>query len=365
MNNGNNNQPPALPAGGDQNPGGGDDPNQGAGDGQPPVAPGANANPQQRRPPMIIPGAQVSVIPEFEGEESIDTDSWLRAVDQAQTVYGWDSERTAAAARLRLRKHALRWIESVEEQGTKYERWETFRPAIRKRFYPTINEIAASDAVMNLTMQPSETCSQFMDRVVLATYKMHHKIPQDSPIRRDANFIAAIEDEIYALFSRGLSQSVREIVFGAEVPPKTVAGLLDACKAIESQRQRNPRIQVATVQAAANEAGHPLGHASASSPPQPDTATVLAELVEELKIARTRTTLQSRTTTVKCYYCGKVGHFQRDCFSRQRDEAGRGQTGKGKRGSGGGRGRRGRGSGNAGRQHSRVDSIRVSEGLNW
>ena len=172
-----------------------------------------------------------------------------------------------------------------------------------------------------------------MDRVVLVTYKMHHKIPHDSTIRHDANFVAAIEEKIYALFSCELSQLVREIVFGAEGPPKTVAGLLDACKAIESQRQQNPRIQVAAMSSPMMplhyQPGDPLPASASSS--QSDTTKVLAELVKELKIARTWSTFHPRSTTMRCHYCGKMGHFQHNCFTKQRDELNKGSQGKGKK----------------------------------
>ena len=253
-----------------------------------------------------VTGSQINSVPLFNGEEGIMAEQWCEAIDRFQKQYSWSDARTATAAESRLRDHALLWLGSTQKMGLKYEQWPEFRAAIIERFYPTINELTACHAVSKLDMKADETCSQFFDRVVVTVDKLYANFP--AALRQNEAYSAMLMSTVFAFFASGIPQYMREQVLGSDKPPDSAAALLKGCKAVESQRKAKG-VSVHEIKAE-NEQDE-----SASS------ETTLQAILAELKARKRDTSPRAlQRFTGDCYYCHKKGHYQRDCFAKQRDE---------------------------------------------
>ena len=285
---------------------------------QPPVAAGGNPS-----------GSQVNSIEKYDGEEGFKAETWCSIVDRAKTQYGWNDEQTAANAKQRLTGPALVWITAQEKVGPVHTQWLTLRPAIIKRFYPTVSDLAATDAVTELKLKPNETCGMFYDRVLLSVDKLFHRQPN-----RNAATMETFKAIVFSLFAAGLPPTMRTHALGSDKPPTTPEALLEAACAIEAQtRSRGQLIASVTPADTHNpsleDENNHQNDPPSNVPPQVDeiTQAVIAAL-------------KPKRFSGKCYYCDKEGHMARHCFRKQREEGGQAGRGRGRgRGCGRGKGR--------------------------
>ena len=264
----------------------------------------------------VASGSQLFAIKEFAGEEGIATEVWTRSVDRAQTQFKWTNQATSAAAKARLTSHAATWLRAQEGLGNKMESWPDLRRAILKRFYPVVTQLVATEAVSDLKMKPNETCSMFLDRVTLAVQKKDHKLTQAE--KNEPGYQNRFKNDVYCFFAAGLPTQYRRQLLGVAKPPESASDLLDAARALESQEGHKRMITV-------DEIGGRIEKLT-------EELAAIGLKPNESKLAGSFTA----TFTGNCFFCGRKGHMQRNCYAKQKTT--RGGRGRGRvvnRGRGG------------------------------
>ena len=293
----------------------------------PPAQPNANAD-AAANTNAVASGSQLFAIKEFPGEEGIATEVWVRSVDRAQTQFKWTNQATSAAAKARLTSHAATWLRAQEGLGNKMETWQELREHLLKRFYPVVTQLVATEAVSDLKMKPNETCSMFLDRVTLAVQKKNHKLTAAE--KNQPGYQNGFKNDVYCFFAAGLPTQYRRQLLRVAKPPESASDLLDAARALESQEGQKRMITVDEIGGRVEKLTEELA--------------ALGLKPNESKLAGSFTA----TFTGSCFYCGKKGHMQRNCFARQRTTRGgrgrgrtttRGRSFRPNRGTGRGTGR--------------------------
>ena len=267
-----------------------------------------NPNPGAENTNAVASGSQLFAIKEFAGEEGIATEVWASSVDRAQTQFKWTNQATSAAAKARLTSHAATWLRAQEGLGNKMEQWAELKAGILKRFYPVVTQLVATEAVSDLKMKPNETCSMFLDRVTLAVQKKNHKLTREE--KTQPGYQNGFKNDVYCFFAAGLPAQYRRQLLGVANPPETASALLDAARALEGQEGHKRMITVDDISNRVEKLSEELA--------------AIGLKPNESKLSGSFTA----TFTGNCFFCGKKGHMQRNCFAKQRTT--RGGRGRGR-----------------------------------
>ena len=256
------------------------------------VVPRQHQQQQQQHQGGNTSGSQLSSIEKYDGEEGFKAETWCSIVDRAQTQFGWNNTQTAANAKQRLTGPALLWITAQEKVGPIHTLWTTLRPAIIKRFYPTVSDLAATDAVSELKLRSNETCGMFYDRVLLSVDKLFHRQPN-----RNAETMLTFKAITFSLFAAGLPPAMRTHALGSDKPPTTPEALLEAAIAIESQSRSRGQL----IAAISHESQQSSVTAESQSPDTPVTDSSPPSQVSEI-VQAVVAALKPKRFNGKCYY---------------------------------------------------------------
>ena len=130
-----------------------------------------------------VTGSQLNSIPQFDGATDADVEVLTDNIDAAIITYAWEEHQACGAAKSRLTGLAAKWLRSQGKLARVWNAWndvaavagppavpaaEGFKTALKTRFLEMINEIGATNAVVDLKQKPSENVDDFYDRCVLA-----------------------------------------------------------------------------------------------------------------------------------------------------------------------------------------------------
>ena len=88
-------------------------------------------------------------------------------------------------------------------------------------------------AISDLKQRSRETVGGFMDRVKIVVDMLHYNVQEAD---RNAAFRAGYTPLVIAQFGGGVSEDIRERVFGVADPPNTIDGVLTAASAVENEK---------------------------------------------------------------------------------------------------------------------------------
>ena len=290
-------------------------------------------------PPQVIKGS-VS-LPYFEPEEQkISPRAWLQLVELARSSAGtegegadkkyvWQDEQMITNSILLFRGSASRWAEILlEKNAPELKSWVEFKKIFKKRFVKSLT-LTEKIALTDLHQKHSETVSQFLDRCInnlnlyfetewesLTIGQTTPDLPWGSPNTKitDAHvtisqnyYRQAIDLQVRLLFASGLRPDIKKQTLMQ--PGETLDEILEVAKRVESSLKETKReINMANVETGGVPNLEDLEAAAinrkAPNRPNPNRANPGAP-----------------NAGSKCYYCGKVGHFKRDCLTMKNDRA--------------------------------------------
>ena len=144
------------------------------------------APPRPQSPPIMAQPAdnhvrpqQIANIPMFDGERGEGFVNWLETLENARDAYNWPIDSLVGVAKSRGGPKIVEWLRGKRLQGTTYAVWNTdagLKKALLSRFGPKHTSATAILAVSELKQRSSESCADFMDRVLLAVDRTHYNL---------------------------------------------------------------------------------------------------------------------------------------------------------------------------------------------
>jgi hypothetical protein len=113
------------------------------------------------------------------------------------------------------------------------------RAALLSRFKLQVTELEAAESVANLRQGPTETVSEFLDRVAWSVETKNHTMTEDQ--KDNDQYRLAQNADIYSFFTSVLDAKVRE---GALLgyPPRTAETILIRAKNVEAMMAKARRL---------------------------------------------------------------------------------------------------------------------------
>ena len=104
------------------------------------------------------------------------------------------------------------------------------------RFGPEYTSATAVNAVADLKQRHRESWAAFLDCVILAVDKRHFNHTQAQ--KQEAGYRLVYDAAIMSHFGAGFRDDISKVILGAANPPKTVADMLTAAKAVEAKMSK-------------------------------------------------------------------------------------------------------------------------------
>ena len=271
-------------------------------------------------------GGQIQSVVTFSGDDGKDPKIWLSGIEMLATAYKWNDATIAQVAKSRCTDTANRWVNSQKILGLNMDYYEThatdaagnparkgFKAQFLARFKTTIQSVAATEALQNLTLKNNEDVRTFFDRIVFSVDLKNYSWTEQQ--KTTAEYIAGRNADIMAFFSAGLPEEMRTLC-QAGVPPSTANEWLERAVRLQAaKKDKHHGVHVvdgATGGVSGNDVTQTGG---ASTKNQSDRKDPIEELRKEVAALRA--------------FRGKGGN---------RQGRGRGDRGGGRGGRGGGRG---------------------------
>ena len=134
----------------------------------------------------------------------------------------------------------VEWLRGKRLQGTTYAVWNTdagLKKALLLRFGPKHTSATAILAVSELKQRSSESCVDFMDRVLLAVDRTHYNL---TAIQKQADGYREVFTSAALMhFGAGVRSDIGKVILAQPVPPATIVDMLSACLLYTSPSPRD------------------------------------------------------------------------------------------------------------------------------
>ena len=282
---------------------------------------------------------QLNTIPIFSGE-SEDVEIWLANVQALKEAFEWSAAATVRMVQNKLTGVAATWLAGQRSIGTTFT-WDEFKIALLGRFKVQVTRVAAANAMSDLKQGSKERCGDFYDKVILALSKKNSEVLPAT--KTTAEWQAQLQRDIYTFFGAGLQRYIRDATIGSAQPPADAVALLQAAQIVEKSRGYEMHVNEMT-------------KVVEKEKTPPTSVEALTKDMEALKLQFRRTQPQLRSQprrggsvnrASRCWKCGRMGHYIRDCWAAAPQNIPGRRSGSGSRrpwsyqSGGRGRGRRG------------------------
>ena len=260
---------------------------------------------------------QVANIPLFDGERGESFTNWVETLENTRDAYGWPADSLVGVAKTRGGPRIAEWLRGQRLQGNTYQLWGTdagLKKALEGRFGPKFTSATAVHAVSDLKQRGSESCADFMDRVLLAVDRMHFAVTDAD--KAQAGYRRVFTSSTLMHFGAGVRPEIGKVILGRATAPATVAEMLTAAEAVEAELSKKGAPGSSALAVA------PADDTASQTSELEDLATQVENLTEAVSAIASASKKPFDFSKIKCYRCGEYGHFQNRCTNRTRRSAG-------------------------------------------
>ena len=282
-------------------------------------------------------GGQIQSVITFSGEDSRDPKVWLSGIEMLATAYHWNDATIAQVAKSRCTDTANRWVNTQKILGLEMNYYVThatdaannpqakgFRDQFLSRFKTTVQSVAATEALQNLSLKPNEDVRTFFDRIVSSIDTKNYTYTDDQ--KKDPAYIAGRNSDIAAFFSAGLPEDWRTLC-QAGVPPANKEEWLERAVRIQAVK-KDKHHNVSVVDSQQQQQQQQSGAAKNGNADKKDPIEELRKEVAALRFNRGRGGRGNRAGgrgggrgrgrgaqggNGSCYGCGEQGHHVLGC----------------------------------------------------
>jgi len=267
----------------------------------------AMAGAGRRRAPLHpMQGSQLTSIPLFSGDDSSNYELWEKCIENAQVSYIWTDTQTACAVKSRLTGLASKYLLALEKMYKPgLNRWtegvENLQEYLRNNYMPRVSRVAAGEAVTGLIQRPKETVSDFFARVVNAMDKKNYATTD----KTTPAYLDQFKADLYTFFSCGLKDEIRKVIFAN---PSLETAAVSAAKSEPSMMEEMKK-EIEALKKKLNKppSGNGRGRGGGRGGSRGGRG-------------RGRGGKGTSSTSDKCFYCDNIGHWERDCRIKKRDQ---------------------------------------------
>ena len=273
---------------------------------------------------------QITQIPLFYGrpdKDSLTAGMLIERVEAAAEAAGWNNQRKLSAFFLVLRDKALVWHKSLKLDRFNLRDWDVVRGQFIEDYEPQFTARTHCTNFGELTQRPGETPLNFYGRIVVVM----ERIEEDRPAHIDVveiegghqgskleGYVQGLAHVRHLLFVSGLRDEIRVKVMEAHK-----ATIRESLKiATDAELFLRDKKKAATVSAVSKAEAVPEEEEEEGEEDFND------EEIAAINAIRTRQgkppfkrrfPARRMKGDLKCRYCKKTGHMQRECRSRIRN----------------------------------------------
>ena len=242
--------------------------------------------------------------------------AWLRDMEVAARKFNWSDHVLLDAAIGKLTNHAKTWYDNQRNMQYNFRTWKDLTKALMKTFYPEGASEAASTQLTVLKYDPNQPLQVLYNKIQQLAYFTHESLFKETLGCNDENKSKqaqrAVENTVFSTFQAKLPLAIQQMAAYPK-PANSLELLRVAIMWDERMKAQKMMKQIEdksiSVDAIAIKPKNPL-HAS-----------------------------------LNCHYCGRLGHIQTDCRTRQKDQKAGIYNGRGRGGQNNSPANRGRGRG--------------------
>lgn len=151
------------------------------------------------------------LIPNYDGSSTgISIAEFVRIVDDAAGLAGWNGEQTARIARIKVQGQADMFLQANPELITK--EWPLLKKELQKRFHLSASLVDVRNSLRECVQGSAENATEFATRLRVIGDKLLSFADENASADENAIRQKVANEEILAQFIKGLKEGIRRFV---------------------------------------------------------------------------------------------------------------------------------------------------------
>ena len=295
---------------------------------------------------------ELGKFPLWSGDKSKDqftAEQWIRRIEAVAQDGAWQPARTMTHVLASLRGKALTWFESLARCNIDTNDFDAFKAAFLEAYSEVRTARTATFELMDLSQRPGEPVNEYHPRLIKILDTIEHFFPENflrlaAPWPNEFTNLggfAAVADAVknrlqqrllrqgakqglnsvgLLLFMAGLRPQLRDELM--KDPPANLYAAFQKAQQLDRLYTEPAKKKVAAIEATEGDDEEDVDRMVEALETKLEALKTRRAQFGSSKFGRSGPSSGNRNfKNLKCHYCDKKGHLQKNCFKRQRDNA--------------------------------------------